>query len=70
MPIAEVIIPKIQKTPITREIVHGHGVSWGRSTTTWGRSTTTWGRSTTTWGRSTTTVDDCAIQEEDATPVA
>jgi hypothetical protein len=29
MSIAEMIIPEIQKTPITREVVHGRGVSWG-----------------------------------------
>jgi hypothetical protein len=29
MPVAEMIILEIQKTPITREVVHGRGVSWG-----------------------------------------
>jgi hypothetical protein len=26
---AEMIIPEIQKTPITREVVRSRGVSWG-----------------------------------------
>jgi hypothetical protein len=34
MPVAETIIPEIQKIPITREVDHGRSINWGRSTTT------------------------------------